>query len=840
MKLLSTRALIFCFITIVYLGSNQQLRAAIQYTNEIWISTNATGNMYGIGGSIDNPLDGSTRTKFDSNMGSIPPYTTIHIMPGTYTTYGSYSWGPKTGQKLVGSGRANTIIQFDPAAVSAGTVNGYRVIGVYQPWANLQTNIEITDLTADANYQSGATGSFDGVGLNGSYNTVRRVNVINLASYTSSYNECWGITLESWPWPSAKGNVIEDCQVSGFTCNGVNNLSAICIMENNYDGVLRNNRVIGNPLYPVFALGVGQYNCLVEGNYVENAYLGSHTDDGSGITNAVIIANHFVNCATVLDWANGAVKNLLFGFNNIVLTNSPGAPYNNGQAGVFYFQPSPSSFTNITIIGNQVTFDGSVNVPYLLFIHGYNIGGMLVANNTVDSRLTNLLVNCSNLNIDNNFDQFGNYRSDMNSPTLGGIPVTSYGISLASSVGQSSALTTLGLPNNPTVIVTNNSTQPVTVNANLTVNGNASVSSGNAYFYNGQYLAYGITGLNDYFFGGAGNFTMTGNENTAVGYAALASDTTGFWNTAVGVAALQNTTTSYDDTAIGGGALEVLTTGLQNTAVGAGALGHEITGGANNAVGFLALSLNTNGSFNVANGAFALQNNTGSYNTADGGWALYSNTIGSFNIALGIQAGYNLATGSSNIDIGNFGVSTDNNITRIGTSQSDTYVAGIIHGNGAGLTSLNASQLTTGTVPQALLPVAVVTNNATGVTLGGTFNGNGSGLTNLTVTTFTSSLFVISNSAATIIVSHNLGVTPTFVRWVMVCQTNDVGYNVGDEVQIDNQNFSTTPVFTEGANSNNVFLCMNSINVGVNNKTNAASRASITDARWRFKCYARP
>jgi hypothetical protein len=56
---------------------------------------------------------------------------------------------------------------------------------------------------------------------------------------------------------------------------------------------------------------------------------------------------------------------------------------------------------------------------------------------------------------------------------------------------------------------------------------------------------------------------------------------------------------------------------------------------------------------------------------------------------------------------------------------------GNFNGVGSGLTGLNASQLTTGTVPLAQLPGAVVTNNASGVTLSnatlsGTFNGSGS------------------------------------------------------------------------------------------------------------------
>ncbi len=60
-----------------------------------------------------------------------------------------------------------------------------------------------------------------------------------------------------------------------------------------------------------------------------------------------------------------------------------------------------------------------------------------------------------------------------------------------------------------------------------------------------------------------------------------------------------------------------------------------------------------------------------------------------------------------------------------------TNTANSLAGNGTGLTSLNADQLTSGTVPLARLPGVVVTNNATGVTLFGAFNGDGSGLRNL-------------------------------------------------------------------------------------------------------------
>ena len=65
-------------------------------------------------------------------------------------------------------------------------------------------------------------------------------------------------------------------------------------------------------------------------------------------------------------------------------------------------------------------------------------------------------------------------------------------------------------------------------------------------------------------------------------------------------------------------------------------------------------------------------------------------------------------------------------------------LAGAFAGNGAGLTNLNASQLAAGTVPLALLPGPVVTNNGTGLSLSGTFAGNGAGMTNVNLLTVNS------------------------------------------------------------------------------------------------------
>ena len=191
------------------------------------------------------------------------------------------------------------------------------------------------------------------------------------------------------------------------------------------------------------------------------------------------------------------------------------------------------------------------------------------------------------------------------------------------------------------------------------------------------------------FFAGpsAGNMAMSGCNNVGIGAGTLCNNTTG-----------------TENTGIGDSALDYNTTGFYNIANGPSALYHNTTGSLNTAIGSSALYYNTIGIYNTAICDSALYNNTnGGYNTAIGGSALYNNTKGSNNIAMGYRAGYNLTTGSSNIDIGNLGVAGESNTIRIGTSQTNTVIAGVISGNGGGLTNLAPTNIGSGinTFPSA-------------------------------------------------------------------------------------------------------------------------------------------
>ena len=75
-------------------------------------------------------------------------------------------------------------------------------------------------------------------------------------------------------------------------------------------------------------------------------------------------------------------------------------------------------------------------------------------------------------------------------------------------------------------------------------------------------------GNDNVFVGDAGNFTTTGFDTSAVGFGALAKQSSGFNNTAIGTEALAGDTTGYGNTAIGEGSLGSNTTGVDNTAIG--------------------------------------------------------------------------------------------------------------------------------------------------------------------------------------------------------------------------------------------------------------------------------
>jgi hypothetical protein len=162
--------------------------------------------------------------------------------------------------------------------------------------------------------------------------------------------------------------------------------------------------------------------------------------------------------------------------------------------------------------------------------------------------------------------------------------------------------------------------------------------------------------------------TTGGVYNTAVGYQALASTTSGNFNTAVGMNALQNNTSGAFNVAVGTSALGANTTGNYNIALNWGALLANTIGNDNIALGKQALNVNQTGSNNIAIGTLALQNSTSSNSSAIG-WSALQSSTGTANTAFGYLAGGSNTTGEYNTFIG-YGADTS------GTSFSNSTAIG--------------------------------------------------------------------------------------------------------------------------------------------------------------------
>ncbi|MCJ7553751.1 MAG: tail fiber domain-containing protein [Ignavibacteriaceae bacterium] len=135
---------------------------------------------------------------------------------------------------------------------------------------------------------------------------------------------------------------------------------------------------------------------------------------------------------------------------------------------------------------------------------------------------------------------------------------------------------------------------------------------------------------------------QTEEENIGIGTTTPAAklDLTGSDALINGITVGRGTGSVSTNSAFGYRALYSNTTGLYNTANGYRALDSNTTGNYNTANGNTALCSNTEGFYNTANGNMALYyNNTGHGNTANGTHALFYNTTEHSNTAVGYIAG---------------------------------------------------------------------------------------------------------------------------------------------------------------------------------------------------------
>jgi hypothetical protein len=338
----------------------------------------------------------SPAMNFDAIMDSLPANATIHLLAGTYETTGCLGWGPKTGQTIIGAGINSTTLRFPTRLYPKFKW----LIEPHSPYH--QTNITVSDLTLDCNYQPGTLITLNGICLHGSGNTIERVRLVNAASFTKSdrdYSESFGIIIGKFPYPFATNNVVKDCIVSNYLCNYRNNLSAIGITSDG--GQILNNLVVSGGCNYVLATGCIGKGCLVSNNVTRGCKIGYHSDTSGGSTNLTVSHNEFLDCACAFFVANSTNYDLDFSSNNIVLSNDDP---NFSTEGMFFCPPV--AFTNVVVVGNSVSL-GPLNLkngaptPGVNFIRANNVSGLNIHDNSVAAGLRSVFVNCAGMTTNN-------------------------------------------------------------------------------------------------------------------------------------------------------------------------------------------------------------------------------------------------------------------------------------------------------------------------------------------------------------------------------------------------------------------------------------------------------
>lgn len=227
--------------------------------------------------------------------------------------------------------------------------------------------------------------------------------------------------------------------------------------------------------------------------------------------------------------------------------------------------------------------------------------------------------------------------------------------------------------------------------------------------FGGTPFLHDFTGGSVYLGEGAGNFTMTGNQNVAIGDFPFIANTTGTRNVSIGESPLAQNTTGSGNVAIGDNAMFGNTTGSTNQAVGSNALALNTTGSSNSGFGDGTLALNTTGGSNSALGTGACQTNTtGSNNTCVGRLADVASAALSGAVALGTGAiaqqtnGITIATGA-----GRFLHNTGTGATFLGELAGNFTQTGISN-TGIGTNALTAN--TTGLLNTAVGNSALILN----------------------------------------------------------------------------------------------------------------------------------
>lgn len=355
------------------------------------------------------------------NQTNLPPMNTnavmcLHLGPGIYQTHGDnggrggvYSWGPTQGGRIKGAGKNYTTLQL----VGGNTNPIARVIGNFNGTGmGLYNNLEISDLTVDANmHEGGNTNSAwvrTGVTLAGNNVQLRRLRVMGFGSRVAGL-EPGGMT----GFTTSPGNLynlhIEDCEVTapqtgnkynplmigyeggGQDTNGNPYYIYNIVVRNNYvNGLMYDRTNAINPYTSQFTdrgthgvcLGACT-NALIENNLIVHTISGYYNDTFN-LSEITVRNNHFRDVIAGLNFNTGVSDNLTFEGNlveldphyytNVVSGTTTPSDYGWRKA-VILNEPLQAPIARATVISNIIQFTGAAS-PMPPLVSGFASASM--------------------------------------------------------------------------------------------------------------------------------------------------------------------------------------------------------------------------------------------------------------------------------------------------------------------------------------------------------------------------------------------------------------------------------------------------------------------------------
>lgn len=266
---------------------------------EVWLkaSSNYCGTKLVKGsGTQADPYIGA----FDLIRSNLPAQAWIHLGPGVFWTEANWNTPAKTGQRWSGAGMGTTTVRRD---------RGFGLNRDQSIFWSYSDQVTLEDMTLDANGARSDVWQRNGCDLWGSFNTVRRVEVINATGCWTNHAECFPIFVG---WSNyTTGNVISECRVrqpagdyiTGISLNGGGWVDR-CVAE----------------------LPTAYGNCCFQGSCINGAtftlntslggFYGYYSDWGSD-TNLTLAFNDFSRSSQAVVITKGSTNWVTVGFRSI-------------------------------------------------------------------------------------------------------------------------------------------------------------------------------------------------------------------------------------------------------------------------------------------------------------------------------------------------------------------------------------------------------------------------------------------------------------------------------------------------------------------------------------------